>query len=236
MIQLKRLLDVLPEAEIRGYTDIPVQQIIYDSRRVGPGDLFVAMKGWHHDGHAYLREALRGGASCVVLEQKIDLPGIVSVLVPNSRQALALLAAEYYGHADGELMLIGVTGTNGKTTISWLIKSILEAKGERVGLIGTIEYWIGDERAPAGLTTPESLDLHNMFRRMVDRGVRYVVLEVSSHALSLDRVHGLDMRVGVFSNLSRDHLDFHGSLEAYEEAKGLLFQSLNWAKAKAVTT
>ena len=234
MIRLRHLLNTLPKADIRGNVDTTIRQIAYDSRRVGPGDLFVALKGWHHDGHAYLRDALGRGASCVVLEQNINIPGVVSVLVPDSRKALALLAAEYYGHADEDLFLIGVTGTNGKTTISRLIKNILEASGERVGLIGTIEYWIGDERIPADLTTPQSLDLHDMFAKMADRGVKYVVLEVSSHALSLDRVFGLGFRIGVFSNLSRDHLDFHGSLEEYEGAKSLLFKSLNWATAKAV--
>jgi UDP-N-acetylmuramoyl-L-alanyl-D-glutamate--2,6-diaminopimelate ligase len=233
-MRLKRLCDILPEANIKGETDIPIRQIAYHSGRVGPDDLFVAIRGLHHDGHDHIAEALQRGASCVVMERNIDTGETTKIVVPNSRKALALLAAEYYASPADDLIFIGITGTNGKTTISRLIQSMLEAGGEKVGVIGTIDYWIGDERIPAVLTTPEALDLQCMFRKMVDRGVRYVVMEVSSHALSLDRVYGLDFRVGVFSNLSRDHLDFHASLEAYEEAKGLLFQSLDWSTAKAV--
>ena len=192
------------------------------------------MKGTGQNGHAFIPEALQRGAVAVVLEEESRANGVVRIHVPSTRRALALLAAQYFGTPARGLSLIGITGTNGKTTISRLVKSIVEAAGHKVGLIGTIEYWIDDERLPAGLTTPESLDLHRMFRKMVSRSVEYVVLEVSSHSLSLDRVFGLDFDIGVFSNLSRDHLDFHKTLDAYEQAKSILFQSLDWARAKAV--
>ncbi|MFQ6091151.1 MAG: UDP-N-acetylmuramoyl-L-alanyl-D-glutamate--2,6-diaminopimelate ligase [bacterium] len=231
---LKQILSVLPEAVITGDPDIPIRHIAYDSRKVGPGDLFVALKGLHQDGHAFIGEAVQRGAGAVVLEKDRRTNEVVTIKVPNTREALARLAAEYYEAPAKELKLVGITGTNGKTTISRLVKSILEVAGRKVGLIGTIEYWVGRERISAGLTTPESLDLHRMLRAMKSQGVEYVVLEVSSHSLSLDRVYGLEFEVGVFSNLSRDHLDFHGTITEYEQAKSRLFQSLDWARAKAV--
>ncbi|UCE17534.1 MAG: UDP-N-acetylmuramoyl-L-alanyl-D-glutamate--2,6-diaminopimelate ligase [Gemmatimonadota bacterium] len=231
---LKQILSVLPDADVIGESDIGFRKIAYDSRAVEPGDLFVALKGIGQDGHAFIPQAVQQGAVAVVVEEAYRAHGVVQVKVPNTRRALALLAAEYYGAPAQELSLIGITGTNGKTTISRLVKSILEAAGHKVGLIGTIEYWMGDERLPAGLTTPESLDLHGLFKKMIANGIGSVVLEVSSHSLSLDRVFGLNFDVGVFSNLSRDHLDFHKTLDEYERAKSMLFQSLDWARAKAV--
>lgn len=234
MIELKRLLDTIPDASVKGNSHISIRNMAYDSRAVEPGDLFVALKGQHHDGHAFVSDAVSRGAAAVVTERDCHLQGVVNIVVPDSRKVLALLAAEYYDHPAKDLTLIGITGTNGKTTISRLVKGVLEAKGYKVGLIGTIEYWIAQERMPAGLTTPESLDLHRMFKRMMSLGVEYAVVEVSSHSLSLDRVFGLGFDIGVFSNLSRDHLDFHGTIDEYEQTKSLLFRSLDWAKAKAI--
>ena len=234
MIELMRLLTALPEARVEGRSDVSIRTIAYDSRSVGPGDLFVALKGEHSNGHSFISDVKQRGAVAVVVEHDCGFHDGVTIVVPDTRKALALLAAEYYGHPASSLRLIGLTGTNGKTTISRLVKSVLEANGSKVGLIGTIDYWIGDERMPAGLTTPESLDLHGMFWRMKNQGTEYVVLEVSSHSLCLNRVFGLDFDIGVFSNLSRDHLDFHGTIDAYEEAKSMLFKSLDWARSKAV--
>jgi UDP-N-acetylmuramoyl-L-alanyl-D-glutamate--2,6-diaminopimelate ligase len=234
MSNLKHILSVLPDAHVTGDSDIEFRNIVYDSREVEPGDLFVALKGIGQDGHSFIPEATQHGAVAVMLEEDCETNGVVHIKVPNTRRALALLAAEYFGNPAQELTLIGITGTNGKTTISRLVKSILEVAGQKVGLIGTIEYWIGDERLPAGLTTPESLDLHGMFKKMTAQDIDSVVLEVSSHSLSLDRVFGLEFDVGVFSNLSRDHLDFHKTVDEYERVKSMLFESLDWARAKAV--
>ncbi len=234
MIDLKKLLDALPAARIRGNPGGAVHDIVSDSRQVKSGDLFVAIRGSRQDGHQFAAEAIRRGAVAVVVENGTMVKEAVAVSVPDTRQALACLAAEFYGRPAERLTLVGITGTNGKTTISRLVKSALEMAGHTVGLIGTIEYLIGEERMPARLTTPDSLELNRLFAEMVSRGVTYAVMEVSSHALSLERVFGLPFTVGVFSNLTRDHLDFHKTEEAYEQAKRRLFEGLDWSRSKAV--
>lgn len=218
-----------------------VTGLCYDSREVQLGDLFVAIPGAIVDGHTFIDSAVAKGASVVVVQDDTARPdmffvhaGVVKVVVPDTRKALARMAANYYGHPSRRLRLIGVTGTNGKTTTTHLIKSILEAGGETVGLIGTIEYRIGGEVIPATHTTPESLELNELLARMVERGCTAAVMEVSSHSLALSRVDGLEFRVGVFTNLTQDHLDFHGTMEAYYRAKKLLFDGLP-ADASAVT-
>ncbi len=218
-----------------------VTGICYDSREVRLGDLFVAIPGTALDGHGFIDNAVANGASVVVVQDDAARPdmffvhaGVVKVVVPDTRKALARMAANYYGCPSRRLRLIGVTGTNGKTTTTHLIKSVLEASGETVGLIGTIEYRIGGEVIPATHTTPESLELNKLLARMVERGCTAVVMEVSSHSLALSRVEGLEFRAGVFTNLTQDHLDFHGTMEAYFGAKKLLFDGLP-ADASAVT-
>jgi UDP-N-acetylmuramoyl-L-alanyl-D-glutamate--2,6-diaminopimelate ligase len=217
-----------------------VSGICYDSREVRLGDLFVAIPGTALDGHRFIDNAIANGASVVVVQDDAARPdmffvhaGVVKVVVPDTRKALARMAANYYGRPSHRLRLIGVTGTNGKTTTTHLIKSILEAGGETVGLIGTIEYRIGGEVIPATHTTPESLELNRLLARMVERGCTAAVMEVSSHSLALSRVEGLEFRAGVFTNLTQDHLDFHGTMEAYFGAKKLLFDDLP-ADASAV--
>ncbi len=221
--------------------DVEVSNIQYDSRKVGRGDVFVAMRGTNTDGHAFIGNAVSNGAKVVLLEDDSALPdaffmhaGVVKVVVPDARKALAVMSANFFGHPDKELILVGVTGTNGKTSTTHLIKSILEANGKKTGLIGTIEYRIADTVIPATHTTPESLELCGLLRQMVDAGCDAAVMEVSSHSLALHRVHGLRFAAGTFTNLTQDHLDFHQTMEKYFEAKQMLFNQLG-SEAVAVT-
>ncbi len=213
--------------------DVTVRAIQYDSRKVERGDLFVAIRGTGTDGHRFITEAMSRGAVVVVVDDDAAVPdslfmhaGVIKILVEDSRRALAQMAANYFGHPSRRLMLVGVTGTNGKTTTTHLIKSILEAHGGTAGLIGTIEYRIGAERLPATHTTPESLELNGLLAEMLNRRCSSAVMEVSSHSLAMSRVSGLQFRAGVFTNLTQDHLDFHGTMEAYLAAKKVLFDLL----------
>ncbi len=220
--------------------DIEVTGIQYDSRKIQRRDCFVAIKGTGVDGHAYISAAVERGASVVVLENDAILPdsyflhaGVVKIVVPDSRKALAVMSANFYGEPSKSLKLVGVTGTNGKTTTTHLVKSIMEASGMKTGLIGTIEYTIGDEVIPATHTTPESLELNQLFATMVTKGCTAATMEVSSHALHQSRAYGLDFDAAVFTNLTQDHLDYHGTMDAYFEAKKILFDTLK-ARAHAV--
>ncbi len=213
--------------------ELEIGGIQYDSRKVGPGDLFVAIRGTATDGHRFVPDALARGARAVVVDDDTAVPdslclhtGAAKIVVPDARRALAILAATLYGHPADRLVLVGVTGTNGKTTTTHLIKAVLEARGERVGLLGTTGYVIGAETLPSTHTTPESLELQALLAEMLRRGCTAAVMEVSSHALALGRVHGLRFAAGVFTNLTQDHLDFHGTMEAYAAAKRLLFNGL----------
>ena len=214
--------------------EVHVHHLQYDSRKVRRGDCFVAIRGTGTDGHRFLESAIGNGASVVVLEQDSALSdyyflhsGVVKIVVPDSRKALAVMSANYYSHPSRTLTMVGVTGTNGKTTTTHLIKAILEATGQRVGLLGTIEYRIGDEVIPASHTTPESLELNELLARLVTSGCESVSMEVSSHALHQSRVYGLEFDAAVFTNLTQDHLDYHGSMEEYFKAKKILFDSLD---------
>ncbi len=217
-----------PRAESAGTGEDPViRGLSYDSRRVSPGDLFFALRGASADGHDYLAQALALGAAALVVEElpaALDLRGRPGVRVPDSRRALAPIAARFFGDPSAELALVGVTGTNGKTSTSYLIESILRAAGRRVGLIGTVEVRFGADRRRSLNTTPESLDLQADLRSMRNRGAEACVMEVSSHGLELGRVAGCRFRVGAFTNLTQDHLDFHATMEAYGRAKALLFE------------
>lgn len=227
MKTLSELIAGLPVADRRGGSDPEVRGLAYDSRRVEPGDVFVCIPGLRTDGHLYAGEAVRRGAAAVIAEREPPGPiAVPLVLTPDTRRALGLLAAGYYGFPSRSLRMIGVTGTNGKTTTSYLVKSILEAAGNKVGLLGTIRNLIGEEELPAERTTPESLDLQALLAKMRDAGCTHVVMEVSSHAIELQRVAGVEFDIGVFTNLTQDHLDFHGTFEAYRAAKGKFFASL----------
>jgi UDP-N-acetylmuramoyl-L-alanyl-D-glutamate--2,6-diaminopimelate ligase len=223
--------------------DIEVRGIQYDSRLVAKGDVFVALRGSSHDGHKFVTDAVERGAKVAVLEDDGAMPdsyfmhaGVAKIIVPDSRIALARMSASYYNHPSDRLKLVGVTGTNGKTTTAYLIRSILESGGSKTGLIGTIEYVIGKRVVPATHTTPESLELNELLAQMADEGCTAAVMEVSSHALDQKRVYGIGYRAAVFTNLTQDHLDYHGTMQAYFEAKKRLFENLNpdaWAIVNA---
>jgi len=225
--------------------DIEVRGIHYDSRKIQRGDLFVAIKGTLADGHKFIDTAIANGAIAVVIENDAVLPdsffmhaGVVKIVVGDTRRALAIIAGNFFEHPARKLKLIGVTGTNGKTTTTYLIKQLLESSSPslrgKVGMIGTIEYIIGDERIPATHTTPESLELNQLFVQMVEKQCTHVVMEVSSHSLQQNRVHGLEFAAAVFTNLTQDHLDYHGTMERYFASKKILFDNLP-ALSSAVT-
>ncbi|MFQ5828256.1 MAG: UDP-N-acetylmuramoyl-L-alanyl-D-glutamate--2,6-diaminopimelate ligase [Candidatus Methylomirabilia bacterium] len=223
-----RVLDALRAKTVLGHLPASVSGFCADSRRVSAGDLFVAVPGLREDGRRFIPEALSRGAAVVVAEGEDPLPGSeqARVLVPSAREALARMADAYFGHPSGSLVLVGITGTNGKTTTSYLVEAVLRAAGMRTGLVGTVLYQLGDETLSAGQTTPEATELQALLARMVAKGVQGVAMEVSSHALALHRVEGIDFDVAVFTNLTQDHLDFHGTLQSYRDAKARLFTLL----------
>jgi len=205
--------------------ELEVSDVTHDSRKVQPGALFVAIRGLVSNGNQFVDAARRRGAVAVVSEAPAR-PGIPWLQVNDAREALATLSAETLGRPAAALTLVGVTGTNGKTTTAYLIDAALRAAGRRVGLLGTVQYRIGDRLAEAVRTTPESSDLQKLFREMVDAACSHAVLEVSSHSLALKRVHGCAFQVAIFTNLTRDHLDFHGDMDLYFAAKRVLFDTL----------
>ncbi len=213
--------------------DVEVHALQYDSRKVGQGDLFVAIRGTADDGHRFIDQAVSRGATVAVMEDDGAMPdsyfvhrSVIKIVVPDSRKALATMAGNFHHHPSRRLTLVGVTGTNGKTTTTHVIRSILQAQGGKVGLIGTIEYSLGEETVPATHTTPESLELNSLLATMVEGGCTAAVMEVSSHSLALSRVHGLTFAAATFTNLTQDHLDFHGTMAGYLQAKKILFDSL----------
>jgi UDP-N-acetylmuramoyl-L-alanyl-D-glutamate--2,6-diaminopimelate ligase len=225
-MRLDHLLKAIQPLKIDGPVDRDIRAIAYDSRRVSPGTLFVALKGEKVDGSQFIPGAIGAGAEAVVSETEAISGRATGVWVKNAREALADLAAELHGHADRELKMIGVTGTNGKTTTTFLLKHICEHFLWRCGLIGTVQYQIGERVIPASRTTPESLDVHDLLRQMVNEGCKAAAMEVSSHALAQDRVRGIEFDAAVFTNLTQDHLDYHKTMEAYFEAKSVLFGRL----------
>ena len=226
-----RLLEIIRDCEIletRGEMDIEIPEIRYDSRKVEQGDMFIAIVGFKTDGHNYIATAIDNGAKVIVMEEgKVDINlirnDITVIIAKDTRKFMALAACNFYNHPSRDFKLVGITGTKGKTTTSFMIKSILEKAGRKVGLIGTIANMIGKEEVEASRTTPESVDLQKLFREMADKECDVVVMEVSSHALALDRVYGTSFDIGVFTNLSEDHMDFHENFENYLAAKAKLF-------------
>jgi UDP-N-acetylmuramoyl-L-alanyl-D-glutamate--2,6-diaminopimelate ligase len=227
------LLSHLPAATPLGDLPPEVRSVVGDSRRVQPGDAFVAIRGLREDGHAYIPDARARGAVLVVGENLEALQGGPAVLVPDSRQALGLLAAAACGHPSKHLRMVGVTGTNGKTSTTHLLAAILEAAGTPTAVVGTVGVYMGGERRDLERTTPDAGDLQPLLAHLREQGARAVVMEVSSHALQLDRVVGCEFDGAVFTNLTQDHLDFHGTLERYRSAKLRLFTSLGGAYAGA---
>ena len=222
-MKLKDLLRGVCALESNVCPDTVIEAVCYDSRKVTPGSLFVAVTGFAADGNRFISMALSKGAVAVVTAKKAEAD-IPYILVESDRLALAQLGANWYGHPAREMTMVGITGTNGKTSVTLLLKHVLEqVKGAKVGLIGTMENLVGDEVIPTDRTTPESFELQGLFRRMADAGCGYCVMEVSSHAIILDRVGGVHYDVAAFTNLSEDHLDFHKTMDAYCDAKAELF-------------
>src|SRR5438874_3315769 len=226
-MQLKQLVNELVPIRVEGPQDREVAGITYDSRRVTPGMVFVAIPGQKTDGHGFISSAVDRGATAIVCEQD----GFVSqratkIKVADAREALARAAAAYYLHPSKKLRVIGVTGTNGKTTVAFMVKQIMEAAGVNCGLIGTVRYEIGERVIPAQRTTPEALEIQQMMAQMLRADCQACVMEVSSHALEQKRVCGVEFDVGIFTNLTQDHLDYHGTMENYFASKKKLFAAL----------
>ena len=224
-MKLKELLRDIIVLDTNADGDLEITGVSYDSRKTRPGDLFVAMPGYSMDGHAFIGKAAAAGAACVLCERPPE-EEIPYVQVANSRYGLALVGANWFGRPAEKMSVVAVTGTNGKTTTTYLLKAILEqARGAKVGLIGTNQNMIGQEAVPTERTTPESFEVQKLFRAMLDQGCSYVVMETSSHALYEGRVYGIPFSVGIFTNLTQDHLDFHKTMENYCDAKAILFRS-----------
>lgn len=224
---LKGQVEIL---EQRGKLDQPVTAVTDDSRAVGPGALFLAVKGERVDGHAYVQQAIQAGATAVVAEAAVETGTAAYVRVGDSRKAVGLIGGRFYADPSAKMTMVGVTGTNGKTTTTYLCKALLEGIGRRVGLIGTVAYQIGQEMIPASHTTPGALELQGLLAKMRDAQLNSVVMEVSSHALAMDRTAGCEYDVAVFTNLTQDHLDFHRTMDEYFAAKLKLFTGLGRGK------
>jgi len=224
-VMVSSIVTVLEDARLIGDGATALAGITSDSRSVREGFLFAAMRGEHHDGHNFLEGAVRDGAAALLVEEAAALP-VTQIVVPDTRAVAGRVADEFYGHPADALSLIGVTGTNGKTTTTYLIDSILKRAGLKSGLLGTISYRHGGKSISASHTTPEAIELHRHLREMVDEGATHCVMEVSSHALAQRRVDGCIFDVGIFTNLTQDHLDYHHTMESYGETKARLFDDL----------
>ncbi|ABR49034.1 UDP-N-acetylmuramyl-tripeptide synthetase [Alkaliphilus metalliredigens QYMF] len=223
-MKLMDLLEEIDTIEIKGEERINIENIYYDSRKVTPNSLFICIEGFQTDGHHFIDQAIKKGAIAIVAQKDMTgLDGVTWVQVKDTRQVMAQLGSTFYGRPSQHLELIGVTGTNGKTSTTYMIKKILENHERKVGLIGTIANWIGNTEVEAQRTTPESIDLQQIFKEMADEKVTECVMEVSSHALALERVAESEFKVGVFTNLTPEHLDFHENIDNYREAKKKLF-------------
>lgn len=228
MKKLKELLDGIEILEMNGKEDLSVQSVHFDSRKIGKGDMFVAQRGVNVDGHAYINKAVELGATVVVCE---ELPsekaeGVTFVVVADSSDALGKIASNYYNRPSRELKLVGITGTNGKTTTATLSYELARFAGHKAGLLSTVCNYIGDEKIPATHTTPDALAINEFLRRMADAGCEYCFMEVSSHSIHQKRIAGLDFDGAVFSNITHDHLDYHKTFKAYIEAKKAFFDQL----------
>lgn len=223
-MKLSDLLNGIEVISSNADLNTDITGVSYDSRKTQPGHLFVAVTGYATDGHLYIPKAVENGAAAVICE-RVPETDIAYIQVSSSREALAVLGANWYGHPAEKMTMIGITGTNGKTSVTYLLKAVLERTvNAKVGLIGTIQNMIGDEVLETERTTPESFELQALFAEMLKKGCTHVVMEVSSHALYLHRVDCVSFKVGVFTNLTEDHLDFHKTMEAYRQAKAILFR------------
>ena len=234
-MKVRDLTPFLSDPLVEGAVEREFTGITHDSRRVTPGMLFVAAPGLQQDGGAFMASAVERGASVVLCARDAAAPSRVTrIRVADVREAMASASAAFYGHPSSRLRVIGVTGTNGKTTVAFMVKAMLETSGVRTGLMGTVRYEIGDRVIPAQRTTPESVDLQQMLAQMVRADCGACVMEVSSHALQQKRVWGIDYDVSIFTNLTQDHLDYHGGMEDYFAAKRRLFQP-DWPVQKSQT-
>ena len=241
---LSELLQAIEPIRVLGRTDVEINAIQFDSRKVSNGDLFVAQAGTVVDGHTFIDGCVAKGAAAVVLSNRDYLPNQQSaitnhqsttfILVENTDRALGLLASQWFGQPSRQLTLVGVTGTNGKTTIATLLYKLVRALGHKAGLLSTVVNYIEDEAVPATHTTPDALELNGLLRRMVDAGCTYAFMEVSSHAIAQERIAGLDFDGALFTNLTRDHIDYHKTFDNYRDTKKRLFDNLK-KSAFAVT-
>lgn len=240
---LQKLVRGFPIRNVLGTMEKEITTIAFDSRRVVPGSLFVAIPGHSVDGNRYIPDAIGQGAAAFISQLPLDrLNGfglgsndVTAISVEDCRHALSWVSAQYYQHPSNRLNLVGITGTNGKTTLTYILETLFKLRQEKTGVIGSINYRYGDFQVPASITTPESLDINRMLDEMTAVEVRYCFLEVSSHSLALKRVHGMHISIAVFTNLSREHLDFHGTMENYKEAKKGLFRD-NHIEKRVVNT
>lgn len=223
---LQDLLRALPLARVEGKKQVLIRGLAHHTKQVEPGFLFFCLEGNKSDGHDFIPQAIEAGAAAIILEKEREVKGAIKVVVPSVRTALSIISQQFFDSPSAQLRLIGVTGTNGKTTTTHLLEALFSGQGWKTGMLGTIKYMIGKERLPATATTPEAPDLQKILRLMVDRGITYGVMEVSSHALELGRVSGCDFDIAVLTNITGDHLDFHKSFERYLAAKGKLFSQL----------
>ena len=226
-MKLAELVKTVKPLAVEGPQDKEITGIAYDSRRVMPGHLFVAVRGERTDGHRFVEAAIDRGASAVVLERDAGFnPRATRLKVSDARRTMAIASAEFYNHPSQQLKVVGITGTNGKTTTAFMVRAMMEAAGITAGLLGTVQYRIGQRVIPAARTTPESVDIQEMMSQMLRAGCAGVSMEVSSHALDQSRVAGVDFDVAVFTNLSQDHLDYHRTMENYFASKTKLFSAL----------
>lgn len=229
---LQYLLRDLENYEIDGDNNVEINKIEYDSKKIEKNDIFVAIKGFEADGNDFIVDAIKNGAVCVIVEKNVSISNVENVTivkVENTRIALAKMAASYYDYPAKKINMIGITGTKGKTTTAYMIRDILNAAGKKTGMIGTVYNTYGNVMIESSRTSPESLDLQKLLKDMVDSGMKYCVMEVSSHALELHRVYGIHFIIGVFTNLSEEHLDFHGNMDNYLKAKAKLFENCDFA-------
>lgn len=226
-MNLKNLIDTIKVKEIFGNTDMDITGLSYDSRKISQGNIFFAMKGAHTDGTEFAKQAIEKGATCVISETKAKDCSCTNIIVDDILDTMAKISAKFYDYPDKKLTVIGVTGTNGKTSITYMTESIFKKLNTDIGVIGTISYRYGDVVIDAPNTTPQSLDLYKMMAEMVKRNIKYLIMEVSSHSLVLGRVSGIEFDTAVFTNLTQDHLDFHKTMDNYFNAKKMLFSSLS---------
>src|SRR5690625_3390174 len=226
-MELKKLLSILPTYEIKNETQsIEISAIQIDHREVTKGDLFVCIEGFTVDGHDFAEKAVEAGAVAILAQRNLKNIPVPTIIVEDTTRALAMLSTKFYNFPSNHLSLIGITGTNGKTTITYILEKIFEVHQQKTGLMGTIQMKIGDESYPVVNTTPNALVVQQNLHKMVENKVDIAFMEVSSHALELGRVFGCNFDVAVYTNLSQDHLDFHDSIEDYLQAKSLLFSQL----------